>query len=318
MYDDTPPALLTLSPANHAVDVPVDTNIVLGFDEPVTRGTGALFVFDVFGNQLFDMDLGIGVNVTASGSRIVIDPTVNLPGGMHVIVGSNAGIAQDMAGNASLPLPVYDFTTGSDPQNLYRYGTTGDDAFTPSTAHQIFVGGPGTDILRLDSPRSSNAVAHARDRFTVTNAGADTSFELLNIERVQFSDAKLALDLAGSAGWVAKIIGAVFGAAAVGNAAYVGIGLGLADAGTGYEALLGYALQARFGPNPDPSALVQVLYTNVVGTAPSASDLAFFVGLLDSHQLTPVELGILAAEHPLNLAHIDFVGLSESGLVYGP
>ncbi|WP_395704090.1 Ig-like domain-containing protein [Aquabacterium sp.] len=318
MADTTSPALLTLSPANHAVGVPVDASFVLTFDEPILRGTGALFVFDVFGNQLFDMDLGIGVTVTASGSQIIIDPALDLPGGMHILVGSNAGMVTDAAGNPSFPLPVYDFTTASDQQSPYRYGTDGNDAFTPSAALQIFVGGPGIDTVQLDSARSSNTVALGRDRFTVANAAAGTSFDLLGIERVQFSDAKLALDLAGNAGWVAMILGAVFGAPSVGNATYVGIGLGLADTGMNFEALLGYALQARFGTNPDPSALVMTLYTNVVGSAPSVGDLAYFVGLLDSQQLTPVDLGMLAAQHPLNLAHIDFAGLSATGLAYGP
>ncbi|MBL8360417.1 MAG: Ig-like domain-containing protein [Rubrivivax sp.] len=318
MADTTSPALLALSPANHAVGAPVDANLVLTFDEPVVRGTGALFVFDVFGNPLFDMDLGIGVTVTALGSQIVVDPAIDLPGGIRIIVGSNAGIARDAAGNPSFPLPPYDFTTAPDPRSPYRYGTEGNDLFTPSATQQIFVGGPGIDTVQLDSARGSNAVAQLRDRHTIVNAAAGTRYELLNIERVQFPDAKLALDLAGHAGWVAMILGAVFGPASVGNAAYVGIGLGLADAGMTFEALAGYALQARFGENPGSSALVQALYTNVVGAAPSADALAYYVGLLDSHQLTPVDLGVLAAQHPLNLANIDLVGLADSGLVYGP
>lgn len=318
MADITSPALLTLSPANHAVGVPVDASFVLTFDEPVVRGAGALFVFDVFGNPLFDMDLGIGVTVTASGSQIVIDPALDLPGDVRIIIGSNSGIARDAAGNPSFPLPAYDFTTASDPQGPYRYGTDGNDVFTPSASHQIFVGGPGVDVVRLDSPRGSDTVAQVRDRYTIASAAAGTSFDLLNIERVQFSDSKLALDLAGSAGQVALILGAVFGAASVADPEYVGIGLGLADTGMGFEGLLDYALRARFGANPDPVALVQTLYANVVGAPPSAGALADFVGLLDSHQATPISLGLLAAQHPLNVANIDLVGLTASGLPYGP
>ena len=318
MADTTSPALVVLSPANQATGVPVDSNILLSFDEPIFRGTGVLFVFDVFGNPLFDMGLGTGVTTSVSGSQITIDPSVNLPGNVHIVVGSTAGVAVDAAGNASFPLPVYAFDTGSDPLDLYHYGTLGDDLFMPTATHQIFVGGPGLDTVRLSSALGANAVTHARDRFTMTNAAAATRFDLLNIERIHFSDVNLALDLDGHAGWVAEILGAVFGGSAVSHAAYVAIGLGLADAGASFEDLVGYALQARFGANPDSTALVQTLYTNVVGAAPSSADQAFFVGLLDSHAMTPVDLGTLAAQHPANLAHIDLVGLMQSGLVYGP
>jgi hypothetical protein len=318
MADTTSPALVALTPAHHASNVPVDSSIVLSFDEPVVRGSGALFVFDVFGNQLFDMDLGIGVTTSVTGSQVTIDPTLNLPGNAHIVVGSNAGIAVDADGNKSFPLPVYDFDTGSDPLDLYHYGTTGDDLFTPTASHQIFVGGPGLDTVFLGSTLAANTVTHSHDRFTIADTVAGTSFDALNIDRIHFSDSKLALDLDGQAGWVAEILGAVFGDSALTNATYVGIGLVLADAGSSFEDLVRYALQARFGPDPDASVLVQALYTDVVGTAPSSADLSYFVALLDSHAITPVGLGVLAALHPANLDHIDLVGLMQTGLVYGP
>lgn len=316
MADTTSPTLVALSPANQAAGVPVDSSIVLTFDEPVFRGSGVLFVFDVFGNPLFDMDLGIGVTTSTSGSQLTIDPTVNLPGNVHIVVGSSAGVVVDAAGNKSFPLPVYAFDTGSDPLDRYHYGTTGDDLFTPSAAHQTFVGGPGLDTLRLASASGANAVTHPRAGFTIANVTAGTSFDVLNIERIRFADVNLALDLDGHAGWVAEILGAVFGASTVTNAAYVGIGLALADGGASFENLVAYALQARFGSNPETTALVQTLYSDVTGTAPSPAELAYFVGLVDSHAVTAVDLGVLAAQHPANLAHIDLVGLTQTGLAY--
>jgi hypothetical protein len=62
--------------------------------------------------------------------------------------------------------------------------------------------------------------------------------------------------------------------------------------------------------------VVTLLYTNVVGVAPSAADLAFYTGLLDSKAHTPGSLGLLAAETSLNLANIDLVGLTATGLAF--
>jgi hypothetical protein len=60
---------------------------------------------------------------------------------------------------------------------------------------------------------------------------------MTNIERVKFADAHVALDLDGHAGEVAKLLGAVFGAATVANQDYAGIGLTKADEGLSYEQL---------------------------------------------------------------------------------
>ena len=46
---------------------------------------------------------------------------------------------------------------------------------------------------------------------------------LVNVERIQFSDTSLALDISGNAGQAAKILGAVFGPASVKDSDPVGI-----------------------------------------------------------------------------------------------
>lgn len=132
------------------------------------------------------------------------------------------------------------------------------------------------------------------------------------------SSSGVAYDLFGGAGQVARTLGAVFGASAVRNEGYAGIGLSLVDGGVGYEALMDLALQARLGPAPSHAAVVDLLYTNVVGASPSAAERDFYVGLLDGGVYTPGSLGVLAAQSSLNAANIDLVGLSQTGLAYLP
>ncbi len=57
---------------------------------------------------------------------------------------------------------------------------------------------------------------------------------IFNIERIGFSDSKLALDIDGNAGTTAKILGAFLGAGYQ-RADLVGVGLDLLDSGTTYE-----------------------------------------------------------------------------------
>jgi hypothetical protein len=115
---------------------------------------------------------------------------------------------------------------------------------------------------------------------------------------------------------VAKFLGAVFGASFVDNASYVGIGLSFADAGMGDDDLMQLALGARLGGAAGNAAVVTLLYTNVIGTAPSAAEQAYYTGLLDSGAYTPAGLARMAADTSYNLARIDFAGLVETGLAY--
>ncbi|NDD11572.1 MAG: hypothetical protein EB072_02740 [Betaproteobacteria bacterium] len=66
----------------------------------------------------------------------------------------------------------------------------------------------------------------------------------------------------------AKALGAVFGKAAVSNPEYVGIGLDLLDSkGYSYQKLLLNAIDTKLGPGASPERIIDLLYTNVVGSA---------------------------------------------------
>ncbi len=193
----------------------------------------------------------------------------------------------------------------------------GNDTFRDANANTTasIDGGLGLDLSVYSRARSAYAIGAAGDAHTVTKSGfADT---LHNVERLQFTDVKVALDLDGNAGDVAKILGAVFGASFVQNEVYAGIGLGFADSGLDAEALMTLALGVRLGAQAnDSTAIVNLLYTNVIGNAPPPDQLAHFKGLLDNHTFTPASLGVMAAETGFNLANIGFAGLQVSGLEY--
>jgi len=178
-------------------------------------------------------------------------------------------------------------------------------------------GGLGIDLAVYGAVRAVAAVAATATGFSVTSdlEGADT---LVDVERLQFADSALALDLDGNAGTVAKILGAVFGMEAVANAEYAGIGLYYIDGGMTYEDLVQLAIDARLGVGASHTAIVDLLYTNVVGVPPGDADRAYFVGLLDSKAFTVAGLGVMAADIDLNVANINLVGLAQQGLEYVP
>jgi len=70
--------------------------------------------------------------------------------------------------------------------------------------------------------------------------------------------------------------------------------------------------------NPSSSALVSLLFQNIVGVAPSAEEHAFFLGLMEGHggSLTQAQLLEFAANTDANAINIDLVGLQQTGVEF--
>ena len=141
---------------------------------------------------------------------------------------------------------------------------------------------------------------------------------LIEVERLEFIDTSLALDIAGNAGSTAKLLGATFGKASIDNKNLVGIGLHMLDGGMSYSDLMGTVINAVLGSTASNAAVVELLYTNVIGSAPSVNDLAFFTDWLDKGIYTKASFGVLAADTELNIVNVGLVGLASSGLEYIP
>jgi serralysin len=196
----------------------------------------------------------------------------------------------------------------------------GNDRVTASEGHDSINGGTGIDTMVYPLSRSAYVLRMmADDQYRVEKPAASGLFTytdyLVDVERLKFSDGPLALDLDGHAGQVAKLLGAVFGPAAITNKAYAGIGLSLLDGGMGYEALATFAMQAA--GKSSHADVVALLWTNLVGTAPTAADAAPYVAMLDSG-MSIGALTVMAADLPINAANIDLTGLAQSGLPYTP
>ena len=146
--------------------------------------------------------------------------------------------------------------------------------------------------------------------------GHSIKMTLKDIERVEFTDTNLALDLDGNAGMTAKILGAFLGASGIQRADLVGVGLELLDSGTTYEGFLQAALDAVFGQNPSGATLVNHFYGTLTGQSAPQSLIDQYGSLIDNGSLSPVSLAMQVAENELNLQNIDLVGLATTGIEY--
>lgn len=200
-------------------------------------------------------------------------------------------------------------------------GLGGNDWFLGGAGDDSLDGGSGLDTAQFSVPRSSATLARDATGWTVRSMadGVDT---LVGIERLVFSDMRVALDLDGHAGTVARLLGALFGPAATANRVYAGIGLELLDAGLPAAELAALAVAtdefARLAGGRSHAQFVDLVYRNVVGTAPTEAERALFVGWLDRGEQTQGSLALLAAETALTAQRIDLVGLAAVGLPYDP
>lgn len=247
-------------------------------------------------------------------SAVTAGVTVNLTPGSYSSVGKLS--SGDLA-RANL-------TTSFDAVIENVIGTAQADTMLGNAANNTFTGGAGDDAIDGAGGADAAVYAGARAGYTVTLAAGSTTVSgandgtdtLFNVERLYFSDVKLALDLAGNAGRVAKLLGAVFGPGAVANKQYVGIGLQYLDAGTTYEQLA--ALAVSVSGASGNAGVVALLWTNLFGSAPTDEQAAPYVAMLSGGSLSVGALTVLAADLDLNASRINLTGLATSGLEYGP
>ncbi|HSH90657.1 MAG TPA: calcium-binding protein [Ramlibacter sp.] len=212
-----------------------------------------------------------------------------------------------------------DHITGGDGGN-FVWGVDGDDTIMGGAGNDTLEGGSGNDIAQYSGIRAQYSLLKAAAGFEVIALqGDDGSDTLSAIERLEFADVNVALDLDGNAGIAARILGAVAGAAWVGaqGSMYTGAGLALLDSGTSADSLMQMALQARLGSQAaNPGAVVDLLYTNIANTPPDAITRDYFTGLIADHTYSVVGLAMAAANSSYNANNIDLVGLAAAGLEY--
>ncbi len=194
-----------------------------------------------------------------------------------------------------------------------------NDTFQGQPGTDFIDGGLGTDTVVYSGPIERYTVNKSGNRYIVSEpTGSDDTDYLTNIERLQFKQSKLALDIAnGPVADGAKLMGALLGPAFVKDKALAGIVIGLMDQNYSAEfvATLGLATPLYLGMAGSSSNVdfVKHVFTNIVGRQPLPNELNQYVGMLESGSVTQASLAVMAANTDLNAARIDLVGLIQHG-----
>jgi hypothetical protein len=206
-------------------------------------------------------------------------------------------------------------TSGNDLIN----GSKGDDIFYGGDGNNTFDGSTGIDKVWYPGNREDYQISYQLNSIQLKRTDG---FDVLkNVERLIFQNANIAIDISdkglgdGNAGTVAKVLGAVFGKTAVTNKTYAGIGLSFVDKGMSYSDLAALALNAAGSASPDQ--IITTLWTNILGSAPSATDKAPYIQMLASGTKVG-DLAVMAADSSFNTNNINLTGLAQTGIEYTP
>jgi hypothetical protein len=256
---------------------------VYGGPVPVTDNT-TQENFSHFGTTISDLNV--------SGPSSVTDPlTLDLLNGIvlfhnynYQISDLDLSVLRDLGLSSGRPLVG---TSGDDVLhvstivNSVNAGAGNDVIFIDGGGARFIDGGDGLDAVIFPGPKSAFSISVASS--TVSNAGIGVQ-TLANVERLQFSDTTLALDIQGDAGNAYRLYQAAF------NRTPDTPGLSFwthqLDHGIDIQAVAaGFVnsseFQSVYGVNPTHPHIVDLLYHNVLGRNGETAGTNYWIGQLD-------------------------------------
>jgi hypothetical protein len=153
----------------------------------------------------------------------------------------------------------------------------------------------------------------------VTVTGAGVGDTLVNVERVQFSDANLAFDINGTAGQAYRLYQAAFDRAP--DAAGLGYWIKTMDAGAALDQVSAAFAGSKefadlYGANASDSQFVQQLYQNVLHRPAEAGGYDFWMGAIEQHGVTRAEVLSHFSESAEN--QVQVIGSIHDGMLFQP
>ncbi|MES2634681.1 MAG: hypothetical protein V4669_17055 [Pseudomonadota bacterium] len=249
-----------------------------------------------------------------------VEPQVGIGSGIDTIIASVSYAITDGVENLVMSGALDIDAIGNALDNAVS-GNSGSNAITGAGGNDSIDGGAGTDTAIYADALSAYAIAADGDTHTVSSGaeGAEGADELTAIERLQFADARVALDMDGHAGLTARLVGTLFGPSAIADAQLVGQYLALFDAGMTYEevadAMLASPRYAQGAGSHGNADYVSHMFFNVAGFHDAGFE-TFLLDVLASGALTQAGISVLAADTDALESRIGFASLAVSGIAY--
>ena len=192
-----------------------------------------------------------------------------------------------------------------------------NDTIKGQPGTDFFDGGLGIDTVVYNGPQERYSITKSGNRYVVSEpTGSDDTDYLSNIERIQFSNGKVALDLGGNAGQAARLIGALLGPSFIKDKALAGVVIGLIDQDYSIESIANLGLNTSFylalAGSTKHEDFVNHVFRNVVGRPPEAIEQKTYVDMLNAGT-SQAALAVMAAGTEFTASQIGLTGLTSHG-----
>lgn len=192
-----------------------------------------------------------------------------------------------------------------------------NDTIKGQPGTDFFDGGLGLDTVVYSGPMERYTVNKTGNRYVISEpTGSDDTDYLINIERLQFSNTKVALDMTGNAGDAARLIGALLGPSYVKDKALAGVVIGLLDQNYSTQTIatlgLGTSTYIGLAGSSSNEDFVKHVFKNVIGRPPAEAELQTYVGML-SAGTSQAALAVMAADTEFTAEKIGLAGLVLNG-----
>ena len=314
----------------------------------VTEQTGVLnkFVVSAVANGVITV-LGVD-DVAVAGARTVSSATLDLNGVQFTTSGSLAATTSIVNGEYSTSF-TGNFTSSSlaanghtlqlnnlslagsteliSTDNLLANALANDDVITGSSGNDYLAGfagndsinaGSGLDTVAFNGLVGNYTIAKSGNDFTVTaKTGSDGVDTLVNVERLQFDDTSIALDVNGVAGQAYRIYQAAFGRTP--DLAGLGYWINDMDKGSSLTNVAGGFFQSAefqrlYGADPSINTLITNFYTNVLKRAPDQAGFDYWANQINSGLIT--KAGALASFTESAENKLLVIGQIQNGIEY--
>ena len=195
IYETDPPVVSTYSPEFSSKTATVDGNLVLTFNETVTKGTGniELRLGSATGTLVESFNIASSSKVTLNGNELSINPTVNLLNNTNYVVLVPTGVVRDLSGNAYVSGNPYEFTTIA-PVPVDKTPPTFVSANTPSSSATVAVTDLGMNLVATFSEAVTPRTGTIDLRMGSATGTLVESFNVASSSKLSFSGATVSID----------------------------------------------------------------------------------------------------------------------------
>jgi len=193
----------------------------------------------------------------------------------------------------------------------------GQQILTPQKISSALLNSPAIDVLQFDSTASDSI--SSTSRLSKRNGITTTDGEVLSldgIERLQFTDAKIAFDTDGKAGDALQLLYAVSKDQYLNNDSVKGLAIELIDKAADRDEVVNYVMGVLAGPFWDLNDMTKILARNIYGIDVSGAINNLITDLMQANQWNNYDFFWAVAESETASSAIGLVGLSDSGITY--